>query len=38
MAEDMPRLTRATVPGVGHVPTMAEPVAKRAIDAFLKDL
>ena len=38
MAEDMPRLKAVTVPGVGHVPTMAEPAAKRAIDAFLKRL
>ncbi len=38
MGEDMPNLTRVTVPGVGHVPTLAEPVAKRAIDEFLKNL
>ncbi len=38
MGEDMPNLTRVTVPGVGHVPTLAEPAAKRAIDAFLKNL
>ncbi|MHA1536107.1 MAG: alpha/beta fold hydrolase [Alphaproteobacteria bacterium] len=38
MGEDMPNLTRVTVPGVGHVPTLAEPIAKRAIDEFLKDL
>jgi pimeloyl-ACP methyl ester carboxylesterase len=36
MGDDMPKLTRVTVPGVGHVPTMEEPVAKQAIDAFLK--
>jgi len=38
MGEDMPLLTRVTVPGVGHVPSMAEPAAKQAIDAFLKPL
>jgi len=36
MGDDMPKLTRVTVPGVGHVPTMEEPEAKQAIDAFLK--
>jgi pimeloyl-ACP methyl ester carboxylesterase len=35
MGEGMPKLTRVTVPGVGHVPTMEEPAAKQAIDAFL---
>lgn len=38
MGEDMPNLTRVTVPGVGHVPTLAEPVARTAIDEFLKNL
>jgi len=38
MGEDMPNLTRVTVPGVGHVPTLAEPVSRRAIDEFLKNL
>lgn len=38
MGEDMPNLRRVTVPGVGHVPTLAEPVAERAIDEFLKNL
>ena len=38
MGEDMPNLRRVTVPGVGHVPTLAEPVARRAIDEFLKNL
>jgi pimeloyl-ACP methyl ester carboxylesterase len=36
MGDDMPKLTRVTVPGVGHVPTMEEPEAKQAIDAFLE--
>jgi len=36
MGEGMPKLTRITVPGVGHVPTMEEPVAKQAIDMFLE--
>lgn len=38
MGEDMPNLRRVTVPKVGHVPTLAEPVARRAIDEFLKNL
>ncbi|MDH3233060.1 MAG: alpha/beta hydrolase [Alphaproteobacteria bacterium] len=38
MGETMANLTRVTVPGVGHVPSMEEPVAKQAIDAFLNDL
>jgi hypothetical protein len=29
-----PRLTRVDVPGVGHAPTLAEPVALEALDAF----
>lgn len=36
MGENMPKLTRVTVPGVGHVPTMEEPAAKQAIDTFLE--
>jgi pimeloyl-ACP methyl ester carboxylesterase len=36
MGEAMPNLTRVTVPGVGHVPTMEEPEAKQAIDTFLE--
>jgi pimeloyl-ACP methyl ester carboxylesterase len=36
MGEGMPKLTRVTVPGVGHVPSMEEPEAKQAIDAFLE--
>ena len=38
MGEGMPKLTRVTVPGVGHVPSMEEPEAKQAIDAFLEDV
>lgn len=36
MGDDMPKLTRVTVPGVGHVPTLEEPEANKAIDAFLE--
>ena len=35
MAEDMPKLTRVTVPGVGHTPTLAEPEVLSALDDFL---
>lgn len=35
MGHDMPNLSRVTVKGVGHVPSLAEPEARRAIDAFL---
>ncbi len=35
MGERMPGLARVTVPGVGHVPSLAEPEAREAIDALL---
>ena len=35
MVGEVPGLARATVPGVGHVPSLAEPEATEAIDAFL---
>jgi pimeloyl-ACP methyl ester carboxylesterase len=35
MAQAKPDLLRLTVPGVGHAPTLDEPEAKAAIDAFL---
>lgn len=35
MGEGMPKLTRVTVPGVGHTPTLAEPEVLAALDAFL---
>ena len=38
MAGEVPGLARATVPGVGHVPSLAEPEAAEAIDAFLARL
>jgi pimeloyl-ACP methyl ester carboxylesterase len=38
MGHDMPNLTRVTVKGVGHVPSLAEPEARQAIDAFLSTL
>ncbi len=38
MAEEVPGLARAIVPGVGHVPSLAEPEAAEAIDALLARL
>ena len=38
MAREVPGLARATVPGVGHVPSLAEPEAAEAIDALLARL
>lgn len=35
MAAQLPGLEMTEVPGVGHAPTLAEPVAEAAIDAFL---
>jgi pimeloyl-ACP methyl ester carboxylesterase len=35
MQREHPALRRVTVAGVGHVPTLAEPEARDAIDAFL---
>ena len=35
MAAEVPGLARVTVPGVGHVPSLAEPEAAEAIDALL---
>ena len=35
MQHEHPALQRVTVPGVGHVPTLDEPEARHAIDAFL---
>ena len=35
MGDDMPKLTRATVPNRGHVPLLDEPECVAAIDAFL---
>jgi pimeloyl-ACP methyl ester carboxylesterase len=34
MAARLPRLVRVDVPGVGHAPTLNEPVAIEALDAF----
>jgi hypothetical protein len=34
MQARQPRLERVDVPGVGHAPTLAEPVALAALDAF----
>ncbi len=36
MGDGMPRLTRVTVPGVGHTPTLAEPEVLSALDAYLE--
>lgn len=38
MADAHPEMRHVTVPGVGHVPTLAEPIAKQAIDDFLAAL
>lgn len=38
MAAVHPNLRQVTVPGVGHTPTLREPVVRRAIDAFLEGL
>ena len=35
MAAEIPHQQQVTVPGVGHAPTLLEPIAKDAIDAFL---
>ena len=35
MAGEVPGLARATVPGVGHVPSLAQPEATEAIYVFL---
>lgn len=38
MAKALPRARLVEVPGVGHAPTMDEPAATEAIDAWLADL
>ena len=38
MLDALPLARAITVPGVGHPPTLSEPVAAAAIDAFLADL
>lgn len=38
MAREHPRMMRATVPGVGHTPSLGEPAARAAIAAFLETL
>jgi len=38
MAAARPDLMRATVPGVGHAPSLNEPVSRQAIDALLAKL
>ncbi len=38
MAEINPGLVSIAVPGVGHAPTLAEPEAETAVDAFLDEL
>ncbi|MEA3067152.1 MAG: hypothetical protein QOK41_559 [Sphingomonadales bacterium] len=38
MKEAVPTLKSVTVPGVGHAPTLSEPEAVAAIDAFLDDV
>ena len=34
----LPEMTMVEVPGVGHAPTLGEPVAMAAIDRFLDEL
>ncbi len=36
MAEVLPNLVTATVPGVGHAPSLHEPEAREAMDEFLR--
>jgi len=38
MARRLPGLISVTVPGVGHAPTLAEPVAATALKNFLNDI
>jgi pimeloyl-ACP methyl ester carboxylesterase len=38
MAAELPRARLVEVPGVGHAPTMDEPEARAAIDAWIADL
>lgn len=38
MATEKPDVIRVTVPGVGHTPSLEEPIARTAIDAFLTRL
>ena len=37
MVEVLPRGELVAVPGVGHAPTLMEPVALAALERFLKD-
>ena len=38
MAQEKPDLVRVTVPGIGHTPSLDEPVSRAALDAFLARL
>jgi pimeloyl-ACP methyl ester carboxylesterase len=38
MQAALPEMTVVEVPGVGHAPTLGEPVAMAAIDRFLAEL
>jgi pimeloyl-ACP methyl ester carboxylesterase len=38
MQRCLPGLTAVTVPGVGHAPTLMEPVAAAALREFLDDI
>jgi pimeloyl-ACP methyl ester carboxylesterase len=38
MAKDLPHARLVEVPGVGHAPTMDEPEARAAIDAWIAEL
>ena len=34
MSRSLPNITCVTVPGVGHTPTLLEPVSVEALDAY----
>jgi pimeloyl-ACP methyl ester carboxylesterase len=38
MSRSLPRITCVTVPGVGHTPTLLEPVSVEALDAYFAQL
>jgi len=38
MVDVLPRGELVTVPGIGHAPTLVEPVVLEALDRFLGDL
>jgi len=38
MREQHPQMTAVTIPGAGHTPSLNEPEARVAIDAFLEEI